>query len=186
MTSLRAWRTWLANNHTRTRSVWLVTWKASQGKAHVPMSELVDEALCWGWIDSLPRALDDRRSMRRLSPRRPGSAWSRVNKARVEALIAAGRMQPAGYAVIEQAKADGSWAALDVVEALTVPADLLQQLASHPPARANFDKFPRSTKRAILEWIANAKRPETRLARIVETAEMAARNLRANQARQVK
>lgn len=184
--SLAAWRRWLEAHHARSGSVWLVSWKVSVPERHVPMAALVNEALCWGWVDSLPKALDAERSMRRMSPRRPGSAWSLVNKRRVEALTAAGRMQPAGLAAVQRAQADGSWTALDQVETLAVPADLQQALDGHEEAAANFARFPRSSRRNILEWIAAAKKPETRLARIQTTAEMAARNLRANHARQPK
>lgn len=184
VTSLDAWRRWLKANHTRSGSVWLISWKVSVPERHVPMTDLVDESLCWGWVDSLPKALDAERSMRRMSPRRPGSAWSLVNKRRIEALRAAGRMQPGGLAAVERAQADGSWTALDEVETLAVPADLQQALDGQPQAAANFSRFPRSSKRNILEWIAAAKKPETRQARIQTTAEMAARNLRANHARQ--
>lgn len=186
VTSLLAWRRWLQAHHGQAGSVWLVTWKVSVPRKHVPMSDLVDEALCWGWVDSLPKALDAERSMRRMSPRRAGSAWSLVNKRRVEALIAADRMQPPGLAAIERAKADGSWVALDEVETLAVPPDLQAALDALPPAAAHFDHFPRSSKRNILEWIASARKAETRQARIQTTAEMAARNLRANHARQPK
>lgn len=186
VTSLAAWRRWLQAHHAKSGSVWLVSWKVSVPERHVPMTDLVDEALCWGWVDSVPRALDAQRSMRRMSPRRAGSAWSLVNKRRVEALTAAGRMQPAGLAAIERAKADGSWSALDEVETLAVPADLQAALDAQPPAAAHFERFPRSSKRNILEWISAAKKPETRLARIQTTADMAARNLRANHARQPK
>jgi uncharacterized protein YdeI (YjbR/CyaY-like superfamily) len=186
VTDIRQWRAWLAAHHHQDRSVWLVTWKARHAERHVPMGELVDEALCWGWVDSLPRALDQDRSMRRMSPRRPGSAWSRVNKAKVAALTAAGRMQPPGLAAVSRAKADGSWTALDEVETLALPDDLVAALRRHPPAQQHFDAFPPSSKRNILEWIASAKKPETRQARIQTTAEMAAQNLRANHARQPK
>lgn len=124
--------------------------------------------------------------MRRMSPRRPGSAWSKVNKAKVATLAAAGRMQPPGLAAVSRAKADGSWTALDDVESLAVPDDLITALRSHPPAHMHFNAFPPSSKRNILEWIASAKKPETRQARIQTTAEMAAKNLRANHARQPK
>ena len=186
VTSLHAWRQWLQAHHGQPGSVWLVTWKVSAPDRHVPMSDLVDEALCWGWVDSLPKALDAERSMRRMSPRRAGSAWSLVNKRRVEALIADGRMQPPGLAAIARAKADGSWVALDEVETLAVPPDLQAALDAAPPAAAHFARFPRSSKRNILEWIASARKAETRQARIQTTAEMAARNLRANHARQPK
>jgi uncharacterized protein YdeI (YjbR/CyaY-like superfamily) len=116
-----------------------------------------------------------------LSPRKPGSGWSKLNKERVERVIAAGLMTPAGLEKIETAKQDGSWSALDAIEALEVPADLAEALASYASARQHFDAFPRSVKRGILEWIANAKRPATRAKRIEETAHLAEDNIRANQ-----
>ena len=118
------------------------------------------------------------------APRKPGTGWSRHNKERIERLMAAGKMAPAGLAKVEAAKRDGSWNALDAVEALEVPDDLVQALAARPPAAQHFDTFPRSVKRGILEWISNAKKPETRAARIEETARLAAENRRANQWRQ--
>jgi uncharacterized protein YdeI (YjbR/CyaY-like superfamily) len=124
--------------------------------------------------------------MHLLAPRKPGSAWSRVNKERAERLIASGLMTEAGLAKIEQAKANGSWSKLDDVEALTIPGDLAEALSAHPPAAANFDGFPRSSKRLILEWIIQAKRSETRAKRIEETARLAAKNERANHYRQPK
>lgn len=116
-----------------------------------------------------------------LAPRQPGSGWSAVNKERVERLIAAGLMTPAGLAKIEAAKQDGSWNALDAIEALEIPPDLGAALESYPAARGYFEAFPRSVKRGILEWIANARRPETRARRIEETARLAQDNQRANQ-----
>ena len=186
ITSLAQWRRWLQRHHAQLTSIWLVTWKAHAGPRHVPMTDLVNEALCWGWIDSLPRALDEHRSMRRMSPRRPRSAWSRVNKSRVEVLIAQNRMQAPGLAAMERARQDGSWQALDEVETLALPLDLQAALEARPPAAAHFDAFPRSSKRNILEWIAAAKKASTRAERVNTTAEMAASNLRANHARQLK
>ena len=122
--------------------------------------------------------------MRLLAPRKPGSGWSRVNKDRVARLIADGLMTDAGLKVIERAKADGSWAKLDKVETLAVPDDLAVALAAHPPAATHFGAFPKSSKRLILEWIEGAKRPETRAARVQETARLAADNIRANHYRQ--
>jgi uncharacterized protein YdeI (YjbR/CyaY-like superfamily) len=141
---------------------------------------VVDEALCFGWIDSLPRRLDADRSMLLLSPRKPGSGWSKVNKDKVARLTADGRMAPAGLAKVEAAKADGSWARLDAVDALAEPDDLVAALDADPAARANFDAFPRSSRRGILEWIVNAKRPETRAARIATTVALASENRKAN------
>ena len=173
-------RTWLAAHHTRTQSIWLVTWKKGDPR-HVPYGHIVEEALCFGWVDSLPRKLDAERSMLLLSPRRNGSAWSKANKARVERLIGEGLMTEAGLAKVEAAKQSGLWTKLDAVDALVVPADLAAALQGHAPARQHWDAFPRSVRRGILEWIEQAKRPETRSRRIQETASKAQRNERANQ-----
>ena len=120
-------------------------------------------------------------SMSRFAPRKARSGWARSNKERIERLTAAGLMEPAGLALVEAAKADGSWTLLDAVEDLVVPDDLGAALDAVPPARAHFDAFPRSVKRSILEWIVQARRPETRARRVAETAERASRNERANQ-----
>lgn len=181
VTTLAQWRAWLKANHTRGTSVWLITYKKAASKPHVPYDDVVSEALCWGWIDSLPRKLDDQRTMLRFSPRSRNTGWSAVNKRRVQQLILAKRMQPAGLAKIEAAKADGSWSRLDRVEALEIPADLAKAFKAHPGSAAAFDAFPRSVKRGILEWILTAKKPETRAKRILETATLAAQGKRANQ-----
>jgi uncharacterized protein YdeI (YjbR/CyaY-like superfamily) len=175
------WRRWLEQNHTRNEGVWLISFKKAAGKARVEYDEAVEEALCFGWIDSKGNKLDEERTMLWFAPRRPRTGWSAPNKRRIEALIADGRMAPAGLAKIEAAKQDGSWSALDAVEALEIPPDLMQALAANPTAQHYFDAFPRSAKRAILAWIANAKKPETRASRINETVRLAAENVRANQ-----
>lgn len=175
------WRAWLQRHHASARGVWLVDWRAASGATPLGYEAAVEEALCFGWVDSKPRKLDEQRTMLWFSPRRPRSGWSAPNKRRVEALLAAGRMAPAGRAVVQAAQRDGSWNALDAVEALELPDDLRRALAAHPGARRHFDAFPRSAKRGILEWIANARRAETRAARIDETARLAQRNERANQ-----
>lgn len=181
--SREEWRAWLQANHECAESIWLVTFKKASGRPHVSYDAVVEEALCFGWIDSLPRKLDDERTMLLLSPRKPGSAWSKTNKDRVERMTAAGKMRPAGLRKVEQAKADGSWNFLDDVEALVVPDDLAAALAEYEGAGENFAAFPTSVKRGILEWIQQAKRAETRGKRIRETAELASRNIRANQYR---
>jgi uncharacterized protein YdeI (YjbR/CyaY-like superfamily) len=161
--------------------VWLISYKKATGKPRVEYNDAVEEALCFGWIDSKPNKLDDERSMLWFAPRKPGSGWSRINKERVERMIAAGLMTDVGLAKIEAAKQDGSWHALDAVEVLEIPTDLEEALASYASARKHFDAFPRSVKRGILEWIATAKRPETRARRIEETARLAEDNVRAHQ-----
>lgn len=178
-------RAWLARHHAQAGSIWLVTGKKG-APGYVSYQAIVEEALCFGWIDSLPRALDETRTMHLLSPRKPGSAWSKVNKAKADMLIAAGRMAAPGLAAIERAKSDGTWSKLDAVETLVVPDDLARALAAHPPAADRFDAFPRSSRRLILEWIAQARTPATRERRIEETARLAAENIRANHYRQPK
>jgi uncharacterized protein YdeI (YjbR/CyaY-like superfamily) len=175
------WRDWLAQNHTRAEGVWLISYKKSAGKPRLEYEDIVEEALCFGWIDSKGRALDDERTMLWMAPRKPRTGWSRPNKERLERLIAAGLMAPAGAAKVAAAQADGSWSALDAVEALEVPDDLAAALAGYAAARTNFDAFPRSARRSILEWIAAAKTPATRAKRIEETARLAEENVRANQ-----
>lgn len=178
-------RAWLMKHHAQAGSIWLVTFRKSEGKLHVPAREVVEEALAFGWIDSLPRALDSWRTMRLLSPRRPGSSWSKVNKELVDVLTKRGDMHPSGLAKVTAAKADGSWSKLDAVETLAVPDDLARALAADHQAKENFGAFPPSTLRSILEWIENAKTAPTRERRIRETVEKARDNIRANQYRQV-
>ncbi len=175
-------RKWLAAHHAQKESVWLVTFKKGHAN-YVPYDEIVEEALAYGWVDSLPRKLDAERSMLLLSPRKPKSAWSAINKARVEKLIAQKRMRAPGLKAIETAKANGAWGKLDAVETLAPPDDLAKALRAAAPADAHFAAFPRSVRRGILEWIAQAKKPETRAKRIAETAALAAQNKRANQYR---
>lgn len=175
------WRAWLQRNHQRPEGVWLVIWKKASGRVGLVYDEAVEEALCFGWIDSKPNKLDEHRSLLWFAPRKGATGWSRLNKSRVEKLAAAGLMMPAGLAKVEVAKADGSWNALDAVENLEVPSDLAAALAAYPHATNYFGQFPRSVKRSILEWIGNAKTPPTRAKRIEETARLAEANERANQ-----
>jgi uncharacterized protein YdeI (YjbR/CyaY-like superfamily) len=179
-------RAWLTLHHEQPNSVWLVTWKKASGDRHVPYGDIVDEVLCFGWIDSLPRKLDAERSMLLISPRKRGSAWSAVNKARLKRLAEDGLIHPSGQAAIDAAQADGSWSRLDAVDALEVPPDLAKALAARLGATENFARFPPSARRGILEWIVQARRPETRDKRVTETADLAQRNIRANQFRQPK
>lgn len=178
--SRKQWRDWLQGHHGRTEGIWLVVWKKASGQANLDYDAAVDEALCFGWIDSKPRSLDERRSMRWFAPRKPGTGWSRANKLRIERAIAGGGMTVAGMAKIDAAKRDGSWAKLDDVENLIIPPDLALAL-TRTRGTAHFDAFPRTVKRSILEWIGQAKRPKTRAMRIDQTAVLAARNERANQ-----
>ena len=173
-----AWRAWLEANHASESGAWLVSWRRGHGP-RVEYEDAVEEALCFGWIDSQGGNIDERRSRQYFAPRKPGSGWAATNKARVERLIAAGLMAPAGLAAIEVARGNGSWTLLDDVEQGVIPHDLAAALAAHPPAAASFEAFPKSAKRAMLEWVAQAKRPETRGSRVLRIAERAAVNERA-------
>lgn len=173
-------RAWLADNYSRTESIWLVTYKKNVPEKYVSWDEVVEEALCFGWIDSLPRKLDADRTMVLLSPRRAGNPWSGLNKRRVEKLSAEGRMASAGLAAIEQARADGSWEVYDEIEALVVPPDLAAALAEDRQARPHFEGFSPTTKKGILWWIKSAKTDATRQKRIAGTAALAALNLPLN------
>jgi uncharacterized protein YdeI (YjbR/CyaY-like superfamily) len=175
------WRAWLEANHARCEGTWLVTFKKATGKPRVDYDDAVEEAICFGWIDSKVNKLDEARSLLWFAPRKPGTGWSALNKARVERMLAAGLMAAAGLAKIEAARADGTWNKLDRVEALEIPPDLARAFEVFASAAANFDAFPRSAKRGILEWIEIAKKPETRAKRVEETARLAADNIRANQ-----
>jgi uncharacterized protein YdeI (YjbR/CyaY-like superfamily) len=166
-----AWRAWLAEHHDSSPGVWLVSWKKASGREPVPMGDLIDEALCFGWIDSLARRLDEDRMMRVFSPRKPTSRWSRINKDKVARLTAEGRMAPSGLALVEEAKRSGTWTALDDVENLVVPDDLANALDGRPGARATWEAYPPSVRRAVLAWILDAKRPATREKRLAEIAE---------------
>lgn len=182
--SREEWRTWLERHHAESPGVWVVTARKSAldpGQAHVSAQDLNEECLCFGWIDSRPAKIDQTRTALLCTPRKPGSGWSKVNKDRIDRLLSAGRIAPAGLAAIERSRADGSWSALDEVETLEIPADLADALGSYPDARANFESFPPSARRGILEWIATARRDATRAARVAETAALAQEGRRANQ-----
>jgi len=174
-----AWRAWLEANHATVRGVWLVTWRARSGRQALDYEACIEEALCFGWVDGTAGTVDEDRGKLYFSQRRPRSVWAATNKARVERLIASGRMQPAGLAAIERAKADGSWTVLDGPERLEVPPDLAAALDAHPPAAERFAAFPPSARKQMLSWVAMAVRPETRASRIEQIAVKAARNERA-------
>jgi uncharacterized protein YdeI (YjbR/CyaY-like superfamily) len=186
VSSRRQWRAWLGENHASANGVWLVTWKKASDGPHVPYDDIVEEALAHGWVDTKGHTLDQNRWQLLITPRKPRSKWSRANKQRIERLSAAGLMRPAGETAVAVAKENGAWSALDEVEALTEPEDLRQALDASRDARRHWDAFPPSAKRAILEWIVNAKRAETRAKRVQETARLAVQDIRANQWRRPK
>lgn len=173
------WREWLIANHAASKGVYLLSWRRGSGRTSVPYEEAVAEALCVGWIDSSGRVLDDERAIQWFAPRRARSVWARSNKERVARLMVAGLMLPAGLAAIEDAKQSGMWTLLDDVEDLLVPDDLAAALGDRPPARERWDAFPPSARRAMLQWVVEARRPETRAARITRIVDGAERDERA-------
>ena len=183
VTSRKQWRAWLEENHLQPESVWLVTYKKHCAERHVAYDDVVEEALCFGWIDSLPRKLDEDRTMLLLAPRKAKSPWSRLNKRRVAHLTRAGEMKDPGLAKVAEAKSDGSWSIYDEIDEMVVPEDLAQALAGNPQAKRHFDAFPPSAIKGILWWIKSARRAETRRRRIDETVRLAAKNQRANQSK---
>ena len=177
--SREAWRSWLEANHSTSQGVWMVTARARRGAAAALEYEAaVEEALCFGWVDSTAGVVDDERGKIYMAPRKAKSPWAATNKARVERLIRDGQMRPAGLAVIEQAKANGWWTILDGPERLEVPGDLATALSEAPGATSTFAAWPPSVRKQQLSQIAYAMRPETRAARIAKVVEFARRNVR--------
>lgn len=181
-TNRAALREWLAVNARTSAGIWVVYAKGEDRT--LGYDDIVEEALCVGWVDSLPRRLDDQHAMLRLTPRNPRSNWSRRNKERIASLRERGLMTAGGEAVVEAAVASGTWSALDQVEELAEPSALRSALDIDPVARANWDAFPRSARRAILEWLVAAKTDATRDRRVETIVTEAHENRRANQWRQ--
>lgn len=167
------WRAWLAAHQDDPTGIWLIVQKKGSALAGVKYDEAVEEALCFGWIDSRVRRLDEDRFEQWFSPRRPGGIWSQSNKERVERLQQAGLMAPAGLARVRAAVADGSWGLLDDIEALAVPGDLAAALEAVGGAEG-FRGMPASMRKQLLYWVATARRPQTRGQRIAAVAEAAA------------
>jgi uncharacterized protein YdeI (YjbR/CyaY-like superfamily) len=178
VTGRAEWRRWLEENHADARGVWLVR-PRRQADAELDYDALVEEALCFGWVDGRVQPIDDAEMMQLVTPRKRGSAWASSNKERVARLEASGLLAGAGRRVVEAAQADGSWSRYDSAEALEIPADLAAALAADEAAARSFRAFSDAGKRAILRWLIDAKRAETRAKRIDETVRRAARNERA-------
>jgi uncharacterized protein YdeI (YjbR/CyaY-like superfamily) len=175
------WRVWLQKNHEKEDKVWLIIYHKTSPIKSIYYDEAVEEALCFGWIDSKPNKRDHESYYLFFSKRSPKSNWSKINRERVSHLIADGRMTASGMAFIELAKQQGTWLALESAEQNIVPEDLQNLFNKNSKSFTYFQAFPRSAKQAILEWINQAKRPETRAKRIKATVELAAQNIRANQ-----
>jgi uncharacterized protein YdeI (YjbR/CyaY-like superfamily) len=176
---LVAWRAWLTANHDIARGVWVALWRKASGRDMVPYEELVEEALCFGWIDSTVNILDDERRLQLMTPRKPKSGWTRLNRARFAALEAEGRMTDAGRRAVEVAKANGWWTAYDVVEDLIEPDDLAEALDASPAARAAWDGFPPSARKQMLWSVVSAGKPATRANRITKIVSEAEHGRRA-------
>jgi len=173
------WRKWLEENHNIQKGVWFIFYKKRTDKTSVSYSDAVEEALCFGWIDSVSRKLDEEHHMLMFTPRKPKSPWSGINKERIKKIIKEGRMTNWGAIKIEQAKKDGSWTLYDEIEEIRIPPDLAKQLNLNIKAKDNFSNFAPNIKKGILWWIKSAKTQETRKKRIDKTSAMAAKNLRA-------
>ena len=181
--SREAWRLWLQENHSSKQSIWLVHYKKNSNKPSLSWSEAVDEALCFGWIDSTRKTIDAEKFIQFFSKRKSTSVWSKINKEKVQRLMNEGLIMQAGHESIETAKKNGSWIILDSVEELTIPKDLTAAFKSHPGSKDFFLSLSKSVRKSILQWLVLAKRPETRQKRINEIAELAAQKLKPKQFR---
>ncbi|TDS17298.1 YdeI/OmpD-associated family protein [Sphingobacterium paludis] len=169
-----AWRKWLLENHATADGVWMICFNKKSGRPSVPWTEAVDQALCFGWIDSIKQSVDEHSSVQFFGKRKAKSTWSKINKQKIEQLIASGLMAAAGFRAIAIAKENGSWTVLDEVEAFHIPADLEAALMKAPEAYSFFSNLSKSSRKALLQWTVLAKKPETRRRRIEEIAAAAA------------
>jgi uncharacterized protein YdeI (YjbR/CyaY-like superfamily) len=179
--SRQEWREWLQNNYDKNTSVWLIYNKKKSNIPTVSYGEAVDEALCFGWIDSTAKPLDDEKYMQFFSKRKAKSVWSKINKDKIDRLTKEGLMTKAGFESVETAKQNGSWNILDEAEALHIPEDLEGEFDKRPNAKLYFLSLSRSDKRNILQWLILAKRRETREKRITEIVELADKNQKPKQ-----
>lgn len=179
--SIQQWRQWLEGNHKSKQSIWVLYYKKKSNVASITYSDAVDQALCFGWIDSTRKAVDQETFIQFFCRRKPNSVWSKINKAKVQRLIDAGLLAQAGHQSIEIAKQNGSWTILDEVEELIIPEDLEKEFETKPGAMDFFLSLSRSVRKSILQWLVLAKRPETRQKRITEIAELAAQKLKPKQ-----
>lgn len=180
----KEWRKWLEKNHQTEKSVWLIIYHKDSDIKSIYYDESVEEAICFGWIDSIAHKRDDQSKYQFFAQRKPKSNWSKANRNRAEQMISLGLMTPGGQRLIDLAKTTGNWEALVDVQNSVIPNDLQKQLDKNKTALKNFLAFPPSSKRIILEWILNAKKEETRQKRIEETVRLAKDNIKANHYRQ--
>jgi uncharacterized protein YdeI (YjbR/CyaY-like superfamily) len=173
-------RKWLEKNHAQSTPIFLIIYRKDSEVKSMYWNEVVDEVICFGWIDGKRVKRNHESFYQYISPRKPKSHWSKINRENVARLMQDGKITPAGLAMIELAQQTGTWTALDKVDSLELPDDFIAALKKNKKASDFFNAFPKSAKRLILHWILNAKRPETRQKRIAETVELAAKNVRAN------
>jgi len=171
------WRKWLELNYDKKEAVWLIFYKKKSPKFNLSWSESVDEALCFGWIDSVKKSIDKEKYKQYFSKRKAKSNWSKINKDKVKSLIEQDLMKEGGYKTIEIAKENGSWTILDEVEALVTPKDLNEEFANYIGSKEYFNSLSNSVKKILLYWVISAKRKETRQKRIIEIVENASNNL---------
>ena len=172
------WRKWLDLNHNKKEAIWVIFYKKKSPNFNLSWSESVDEALCYGWIDSTKKTIDTEKYIQYFSKRKAKSNWSKINKDKVKTLIEQKLMKEKGYNSIEIAKENGSWTFLDKVEALIIPEDLKGEFANHKGSMEYFENLSKSAKKILLYWIVSAKRKETRQKRVLEIAESASENLK--------
>ena len=177
------WRKWLELNHNKKDAIWIIFYKKKSLNHNLSWSESVDEALCFGWIDSTKRTIDTEKYKQYFSKRKAKSNWSKINKDKVKILIDQGLMEEEGYKSIEIAKGNGSWIILDGVEALVIPDDLNEKFVNYKGSMEYFNSLSKSAKKILLHWVVSAKRNETRQKRILEIVENASKNLKPKQFR---
>jgi uncharacterized protein YdeI (YjbR/CyaY-like superfamily) len=173
------WRSWLAANHDSARGVWLCSWKRTTGRPSCPYPDAVEEAICFGWIDATVNGLDDDRALQLMTPRKPKSSWTRLNRRRVAEMETAGLMADAGRRAVAVAQQNGWWTIYDPVEDLVEPPELATALDAAPMARAQWDAFPPSARKQMLWWVVSAARDDTRQRRVLEIVTRAASGERA-------
>jgi len=180
-TTRQEWRQWLLENHNQKQSIWLVHYNKKSNMPSVSWSDAVDEALCFGWIDSTRKSLNNDMFIQFFTKRKPKSVWSKINKAKIERLKNEGLLMPSGHESIIIAQKNGSWNILDDVEELEISADLAKEFKAHKGSKEYFLSLSKSVRKSMLQWIKLAKRPETRQKRIVELVEHASRKIRPKQ-----
>lgn len=173
------WRAWLQQNHVVEQDIWLIYYKKHTKKASIYYTEAVDEALCFGWIDSVVKSIDDEKYMQRFTPRKANSVWSLVNKNKVNRLLEEGKMTPAGMLMVEVAKENGQWAkAYSLKVKVDMPSELEDALKSKPIACENFYKFSLTNQQHYIRWVVQAKRADTIRKRIEAVVARSEKNIK--------